>query len=86
MCFTSTVWYGIIVQAPLFNLYYGFPCTTLICHYSLIVFTVRLPVLFTNSPYAFTSFCTIIKFRIKEKDNSLLISNIENIQFMIDLF
>ena len=47
--------------------------------------TVGLSVLFANSPCTFTSFCTIIYFQIKEKyySNSLLISSIENFQFMI---
>ena len=49
--------------------------------------TVRSSFLFANSPCTFTSFCAIIQFRITEKHywNSLLLSNIENIRFMINL-
>ena len=50
--------------------------------------TVLLSVLFAYSSCTCISFCAIIYFRMKEKhySNSLLINNIENIQFFINLF
>ena len=50
MCFTSTLGYGIIVQAPLFNLYWNPPCMMLIWDCAIICFCLLiLPALLFHS-------------------------------------
>ena len=73
MCFPSTVAYGIIIQVSLFNLYQNLPCTMVVSDCAII---------------SFISFYAIIQFQIKKKhySNSPLISNNDNIRFLINLY